>query len=101
MQLVEKRREENYLEFEVRGEGHTLCGILVDELLRDEHVVHASYWMDHPVLSPPLLRVRTQGKTPEDAIIDAVKRIHEQLEDFRRKFADSLREALKTEEYEP
>ena len=87
------------MEVEVRGEGHTLCGLLVDELLRDEHVLQASYWMDHPVLSPPLLRVETQGKTPEEAIIDAANRIKDNLEEFRRKFRESL-EGLETKGYE-
>ncbi|MBP2143657.1 DNA-directed RNA polymerase subunit L [Methanococcus voltae] len=46
------KQTENYLEFELKNEDHSLPNILKDILLSKENVVMASYNVEHPVLDP-------------------------------------------------
>ncbi|ABL77773.1 RpoL/Rpb11 RNA polymerase subunit family protein [Thermofilum pendens] len=69
----------NVLELRIRGEGHTLLNLLVDELNRIPDV-EATYRVDHPLLNVAHLLVRTKGsKQPLEAIREAVESLRAKL----------------------
>ncbi|MCS3901015.1 DNA-directed RNA polymerase subunit L [Methanococcus voltae] len=78
------KQAENYLEFELTNEDHSLPNILKDILLSKENVIMASYNVEHPVLDPesgkyisnPLLVLETVEGT------NAVEILKESLSDL-------------------
>ncbi len=87
MKLKVVRKTEDQLELEVEGEDHSLCNAIRKSLLEDKHVTYASYRIEHPLISHPVISVRTDGKeTPEEALKESVKRIGEMASEFREVF---------------
>jgi len=85
-------RNERELEFELEGEGHTLCNLLRKVLLEDEGVTFAGYRIEHPLIGRPKVYVRTNGKKdPLDVVIEAAKKIREMVVEFREAFLRSLK----------
>jgi len=71
------KAEKNEIEFKIIGERHTVPGLLKHYLVRDPHVVFASYLLEHPVVGYPRMIVKTDGK--EDAKT-AIKKAIEAIE---------------------
>jgi len=80
----------NEMEFELEGEGHTFCNVLRKELLNDPNVEYAAYRIDHPLVGVPVFYVRTKGKDPIEALIDATNRIRKSTEEFMEKFKKAV-----------
>ncbi len=66
---------ENYLRLLVKGEDHTFLNLLQHYLLEDEDVVIAKYDIPHPLVGEPELFVKTNKKSP----IEAIKRANERI----------------------
>lgn len=82
------KKTEDQLELEVQGEDHSLCNVIRKSLLEDKHVTHASYRIEHPLISNPIITVHTDGKeSPEDALKESVKRVGEMAKEFRQIFS--------------
>jgi len=61
--------------FEIRGESHTFCNALKQELYEDEHVKMATYTKKHPLVGHPVFTVETDGKVePKRVLYDAANR---------------------------
>ncbi len=89
VEVVKYTREA--LEVRVRGEGHTLLNLLVDELNRMEGVT-AAYRVEHPLLGVASLLVRTSnGVDPLEALRRAEGNIREKLEDLKAQIRGQLR----------
>lgn len=90
IQILAKNEKE--IEFEIEGEGHTLCNLLRKVLLEDEDVIFAGYRIEHPLVGKPKVYVRTNGKKdPFDAIIEAAKKIKNMAEEFHKTLLESLK----------
>ncbi len=62
--------------FELKGEGHTLCNALRDELWNDKSVTVSAYNISHPLIGVPKFIVETDGKkSPKKAVKDAISRL--------------------------
>jgi DNA-directed RNA polymerase subunit L len=61
--------------FELKGEGHTLCNALREELWNDKDVTVAAYNIDHPLIGLPRFIVETSDKEPKVALKDAISRL--------------------------
>jgi DNA-directed RNA polymerase subunit L len=68
--------------FEIRGESHTLCNALKEELRNDKKVNVASYFVSHPDIDEPTFTIETNGVAPKKAILDAVTRMKKQNDKF-------------------
>jgi len=91
VKILEKKPNE--LKMEIEGEGHTFCNVLQKALLEDDTVEMAAYDIPHPLISNPVVYVRTRGRRrPEIALRKAAEKIREQSEDFRTAFAKALKE---------
>ncbi len=78
------------LEVRVKGEGHTLLNLLVDELNRMEGVT-AAYRIEHPLLGTASLLVRSSGSLdPLEALKRAEENIRERLEDIKAQVKGQL-----------
>ncbi|MCX8171012.1 MAG: DNA-directed RNA polymerase subunit L [Candidatus Bathyarchaeota archaeon] len=87
MRLKVLERKPDKIVIEVDGEGHTLCNLLEAVLLEDEEVEFASYKIPHPLVSKPIITVKTKGgKSPEDALRNAVEKILERGRNLREEF---------------
>jgi DNA-directed RNA polymerase subunit L len=85
-------KTKNELKIELEGAGHTICNLLQRKLLEDENVDLAGYDIPHPLASNPILYVRTKGDVkPEDALLEAVRKIL----DVSEEFSQELKRALK------
>lgn len=89
IKILEK--SDRVLEFELPTEGHTFCNLLAYYLNEDPEVEYAAYRIDHPLLGIPRVIVRTrEGKSPLEALLDAVERIEKDLRELREKFSKAL-----------
>lgn len=73
---------DNYIRLVVKGEDHTLLNLLTHYLLEDDDVVLAKYHIPHPLTGEPELIIRTNGKSPLQAIRDANEKIIKATEEL-------------------
>jgi len=93
MNLKILKREPNELRIELEGERHTFCNVLQEVLLEDETIEMASYNIPHPLVSNPIIYVRTKGKRrPETALREAVEKVRTRNREFRTSFEKALKE---------
>ncbi len=50
------------MEIEIVGEGHTFCNALVHVLNTNENIKHASYKIEHPLVSNPVVYLRARDE---------------------------------------
>ena len=95
IKVVEKSANE--LKIEIEGEGHTFCNILQRVLLEDITIDLAGYNIPHPLISNPIVYVRTRGRRkPETALQNAAEKIKGQNRVFIESFEKALKEWEKT-----
>ena len=93
MQVKILKKNQNTLEIEVEGEGHTLCNLLTSSLLEDKDVEFASYNISHPLISNPIIRIQTnKNKKPEKALQIAIEKILKKGKKLRKAFDKSLKD---------
>lgn len=91
MQVKVLKKTSNELRIEIEGEGHTLCNLLEKVLLEDESIEMAGYNIPHPLISSPVVYIRTKGRrSPERALKDAADRILKTEKNFRASFEKAL-----------
>ena len=86
--IVEDKK--NRLVFDLKGEDHTFCGFLKQELLTDDHVKVATYTINHPLVGVPRFILETDGQDPKKTLKDAAKRLSKNLEKFESEFTKAL-----------
>jgi len=91
MQIKVLKKTSNELRIEIEGEGHTLCNLLEKALLEDESIDMAAYNIPHPLISNPVIYIRTKGRrSPETALKDAADKILKIEKNFRASFEKAL-----------
>ena len=63
------------LVFELKGEGHTICNALREELWNDKSITVAAYNISHPLTAAPKFIIETSGKSPKTALKAAITRL--------------------------
>jgi len=83
----------NELRVEIEGESHTFCNVFQKLLLEDETVEMAGYDIHHPLVSNPIIYIKTKGKRhPETALREAAEKIRTRSREFRTSFEKALKE---------
>ncbi len=77
MEIKVLEKEKNKLRFEIKGESHTLCNYLKDELWNDKDVSVVGYQVEHPLTASPVFTIETKTKDPKKAVLEAIKRIED------------------------
>jgi len=93
MQVRVLEKKANELKLEIEGEDHTFCNVLQKALLEDETIEMAGYNIPHPLVSNPIVYVRTKGRRePETALRNAAEKIRKGNREFRETFEKALKE---------
>jgi len=90
MEIVIIENKKNKLTFELKGETHTFCNILKNELWNDPKVKVSAYRIKHPLKGTPVFTVETSGKAPVTALQDAVKRLKKSSTAFKKSIEKQL-----------
>ena len=83
MELVKVQEDKNFLELEVKGEGHTLCNLLRFYGWQQKGVEIVSYNIEHPLVSSPVFCVK--GKAPKKILLATVDALKKELKDIKAK----------------
>ncbi len=82
------RKTDTDIEVEIKGETHTLMNALKSALLDDKAVKVATYDIEFPGISDPVLYVKTdKSEDPIDAIKVATKKLTADCDDFLKLFS--------------
>ncbi len=85
MELVVIEESKIRLVFDLKGEDHTFCNILKEELYTDKDVKVATYSIAHPLLGVPRFIIETaSAKTPRKAVSEALARLKKTFASFRK-----------------
>jgi DNA-directed RNA polymerase subunit L len=80
------------LNIEIEGEDHTFCNALQKVLLEDNLIELAGYNIHHPLISNPIIYIRTKGRRkPENALKEAALKLQTRAKDFRHAFERELK----------
>lgn len=92
MEIKVLKKTPTELKIELGGENHTFCNALQKVLLEDETIEMAGYDLPHPLISDPIIYVRTKGqRKPEMALRDAAKKLRKKSKEFRKTFKRALK----------
>ena len=84
--------DDDTLEFQITGEGHTLMVALRNELFKMENVLTAGYSIEHPLSPNPKLYIKTNGKvSPRKVLKNACDIVLSQLNDFETNFQKAIK----------
>lgn len=79
------------IQLEVKGEGHTFCNALQNFLLKDPAVEFSGYKITHPLVGEPILNIRTNSeKRPEQSVMDAATALQEELDEIKTTFTKTI-----------
>jgi len=92
MEIKILKKTPTELKIELKGENHTFCNALQKVLLEDDTVEMAGYDLPHPLISDPIVYVRTKAQQkPEMVLREAAKKLQEKSKEFRRTFQRALK----------
>jgi len=83
-------KTENELKVEIKGEDHTLLNLLRTALLEYPSVEVVWYDISHPLVSEPLLYIKTKDEDPVELLKKVLKGLKEDLDEMEMKFRDAL-----------
>ncbi|MHA1961808.1 MAG: RpoL/Rpb11 RNA polymerase subunit family protein [Candidatus Thorarchaeota archaeon] len=86
--LIESTRQEIKIEFQ--DEGHSFCNLLRKTLLELPGVEFAGYNIDHPLLSSPIVTLRTKRRQSNVVLREGLETMLARTEEFRKKFNQAL-----------
>ncbi len=76
-------KEKNTITLEMLNYDNTILRPLIDEILKDDQVEEARYYIKHPIIDNPEIFVRVKTGKPQAAVKRSIKRlskIYETLE---------------------
>ncbi|MEM2098531.1 MAG: DNA-directed RNA polymerase subunit L [Candidatus Bathyarchaeia archaeon] len=92
MKIKVLKKTENELRIEVEGAGHGLCNLLQKCLLEDNRVDVAGYDVPHPLVSNPIIYVRTKdAANPISVLMDAAVKARESNDTFSKELVKTLK----------
>ena len=88
MELKFLEEDKHKLIFELKGEDHTFCNVLVKELQKDSSIKAAAYRIDHPLARIPTIIV--EGDDPKKSLKKAISTLKKESQDFLSKVSKEL-----------
>lgn len=85
MEINILEESKNRIVFELKGEDHTFCNALKQELWADKDTKLASYKIDHPLVGVPEFILETKAD-PKKVLLNAAKNLQKELEKFKKAF---------------
>ncbi len=71
------------IEFEIKDESSTLANVLRDELTSKDEVSFAAYTVKHPLVSSPVIVVKTKEGKPKKAVERAVSSLKSKIKELK------------------
>jgi len=91
MEIEVLKEEKNLFEFMIKGERHTLPNLLKTKLLDEPEVEFVAYKLNHPMDNDSVFVLRTKSKDPKKVLLDALKKIDSDLDEFTKAVKKSLK----------
>ncbi|WP_393971907.1 DNA-directed RNA polymerase subunit L [Oxyplasma meridianum] len=88
-------KEKNSITMEMINYDNTILRPLADELLRDEQVEEARYYLKHPIIDNPKIYVKVKTGKPQAAVKRSIKKLSKIYENLD---TDLAKEIKKTQE---
>lgn len=85
MEISVLNEDSNNISLEIKGEGHTLCNLLRQELW-NLGVASCGYNLKHPIISSPVLNVEVSKGKPRKIIVSSVEEIKKKIKVLRNEF---------------
>ncbi|AEB94529.1 MAG: DNA-directed RNA polymerase subunit L [Metallosphaera sp.] len=83
MEVVVEKKDDNYVEFRIQGEDHTLGNLVAATMRRVPGVILSTYYLPHPLKDELIIKVKTDGSiSPVDALKKAIEQIEKTAESF-------------------
>jgi DNA-directed RNA polymerase subunit L len=80
MEVAVLEQSKKKIIFLIKGEDHTFCNALREELTTDSDVNVAAYRIEHPLTAEPKFIVETKSGDAKKAVLDGVKRLQKNFE---------------------
>ena len=77
---------DNKIKVEIKGEDHTFCNALRDELCNNKEVEVAGYNIEHPLVSSPVMIVETKKENPRKSLVKAAENLRKEFQEIQDKF---------------
>jgi DNA-directed RNA polymerase subunit L len=91
MELNILEESKNKLIVELKGESHSFCNALKDELWNNKKVNIAGYNIAHPLIGIPKMIVETESGAPKAILVDAANKIKKNAQDFLKAFSKAAK----------
>ena len=88
-------KEKDSITFEMVKYDNTILRPVVEELLKDEQVAEAKYFIKHPIIDNPQIYVKVKTGKPQAAVKRSINKLRKTYENMA---ADLVREKKKIEE---
>lgn len=87
MELKVLEESKKRMVFELKGESHTFCNVLKDELWKIKGVEISAYRIEHPLIGIPKFVIETKGIEPREALKKAITSLKKVTKDFKKEIA--------------
>lgn len=84
MEVKVLEQSKNKLSIEIVGEDHTLCNVIKEELNTDSTVKAATYSIEHPLISNPVMVI--EGDDPVKSLNAAIKKVQKLFSEMEDAF---------------
>ena len=84
MEIKVLQQTKDRLEFEIKGEDHTLCNALKEQLLSDRSVKIATYAVSHPLTAIPKFLI--EGTNPKRSLEKAINNLDKIFSELKKSF---------------
>ena len=83
MEIQFIKKKTNAIEFKLMVETHTIANLLKTHLVDDPNVEFVAYKLEHPMDKDALFVLKTKGKPAKTVLMDAAKRLQEDLKELQ------------------
>ena len=84
MEFTVLEENKTKLVFQLKGETHTFCNALKQELMQVKGVAIATYRIDHPLVGMPQFHLETKGAEPRKVLKEALSNLKKKAEQFKK-----------------
>lgn len=91
MEIEVLESSKNRLKFKIKGETHTFCNMLNEELWNDKDVKAAGYRIEQSLEDEPVFILETESKDPKKTLLEATSRLRKEFKDFESKINKAIK----------
>ena len=90
-------KEKNSITMEMINYDNTILRPLADELIRDEQVEEARYYINHPIIDNPKIYVKVKTGKPQAAVKRSIKKLSKIYENLDADLAKEIKKAQESQ----